>query len=328
MHGEFESSVGKYDSRCQETGGILSSLLFRRSRVKGGFAMKYGLDVSITGAYAHAGLLADLAVLAEEAGWDGFFVQDGLLSADSEALVDPWVALSAIALRTRHLRIGALMTPLAAYRPWQVARQTVSLDHLSRGRLIFGAGLGFQARDFAAVGEDSDPRRRAEKLDEGLEILRGLWSGETWSFHGTHYQMTSVKLLPKPLQVPRIPVWIAGTWPNHKPFRRAAGFDGMYIGSQKANGEPLTPSELQEALTYVRTQREPTSPFDVVFAGETPTDFAQAAKIVQPYASAGVTWWLEGIWTERGSYEDMRKRIQLGPPSRRQTGIDPKGNEP
>ncbi len=144
--------------------------------------MKYGLDVSITGAYAHAGLLADLAVLAEEAGWDGFFVQDGLLSADSEALVDPWVALSAIALRTRRLRIGALMTPLAAYRPWQVARQTVSLDHLSRGRLIFGAGLGFQARDFAAVGEDADPRRRAEKLDEGLEILRGLWSGETWSF--------------------------------------------------------------------------------------------------------------------------------------------------
>lgn len=284
--------------------------------------MKYGLDVSITGAYAHADLLADLAALAEEAGWDGFFVQDGLLSADSQALVDPWVALCTIALRTRRLSIGALMTPLAAYRPWQVARQTVSLDHLSGGRLIFGAGLGFQAQDFAAVGEDADPRRRAEKLDEGLEILRGLWSGEPVSFHGTHYQMTEVQLLPKPMQEPGIPVWIAGYWPNRKPFRRAARFDGIYIGSQKANGEPLTPSDLKEALAYVRAQRESASPFDVVFAGETEADVEKAEKVVHPYALAGVTWWLEGIWAERGSYEDMRERIRLGPPSRRQTGID------
>lgn len=276
--------------------------------------MKYGLDVSITGAYAHAGLLADLAVLAEEAGWDGFFVQDGLLNAESEALVDPWIALCAIALRTERLLIGALMTPLAAYRPWQVARQTVSLDDLSQGRLIFGAGLGFQAHDFMAVGEDADPRRRAEKLDEGLEILRKLWSGEAFSFQGTHYQMTEVQLLPKPLQSPRIPVWIAGVWPNHKPFRRAAGFDGIYIAAQKANGEPLTPNALQEALAYIKTQREPTSPFDVVFAGETPADFKQGAKTVQPYREAGVTWWLEGIWAERGSVQDMRERIRQGPP--------------
>jgi len=148
--------------------------------------MKYGLDVSITGAYADAGLLTDLAALAEEAGWDGFFVQDGLLNADAEAVVDPWIALSAIALHTQRLRIGAFMTPLAAYRPWQLARQTVALDHLSHGRLIFGAGLGEKAQDFAAVGDDPDPRRRAEKLDEGLAILQKLWSGEAFSFHGAH----------------------------------------------------------------------------------------------------------------------------------------------
>ncbi len=183
-------------------------------------------------------------------------------------------------------------------------------------------GLGYQARDFAAVEEDTDPKRRAEKLDEGLEILHGLWSGEAFSFQGTHYQMTSVKLLPKPLQSPRIPVWIAGVWPNRKPLRRAAGFDGLYIGSQKVNGEQLSPQDLQEALAYVRTQREPASQFDVVFAGETPADFEKGAQMVQPYVSAGVTWWLEGIWTERGSYEEMRERIRLGPPRSRQTGID------
>lgn len=284
--------------------------------------MKYGLDVSITGPYADAHLLADLAVLAEETGWEGFFVQDGLLNADAQALVDPWIALCAIALRTRRLRIGALMTPLAAYRPWQVARQTVALDHLSQGRLIFGAGLGFQAQDFVALGEDADPRRRAEKLDEGLDILRKLWSGEAFSFHGTHYQLTEVQLLPKPLQSPRIPIWIAGVWPNRKPLRRAAGFDGIYIASQKANGEPLPPNALQEALAYIQAQREPTSPFDVAFAGETPTDSEQGAKTVQPYREAGVTWWLEGIWTERGSVEDMRERIRQGPPKSQLEGVD------
>jgi alkanesulfonate monooxygenase SsuD/methylene tetrahydromethanopterin reductase-like flavin-dependent oxidoreductase (luciferase family) len=286
------------------------------------FAMKYGLDVSITGAYAHAGLLADLAVLAEEAGWDGFFVQDGLLNADSQALVDPWVALCAIALRTGRLRIGALMTPLAAYRPWQVARQAMSLDHLSQGRLIFGAGLGFQAQDFVAVGEDADPRRRAEKLDEGLEVVRSLWSGEIFSFHGVHYQMTESQLLPKPLQSPSIPIWVAGSWPNRKPFRRAAGFDGIYIASLKADGESLTPNALQEALAYVKTQRKLALPFDVAFAGETPADCEQGAKMVQPYAAAGVTWWLEGIWAERGSVEGMRERIRGGPPKSTLEGFD------
>jgi alkanesulfonate monooxygenase SsuD/methylene tetrahydromethanopterin reductase-like flavin-dependent oxidoreductase (luciferase family) len=276
--------------------------------------MKYGLDVSITGPYADAHLLADLAVLAEGSAWDGFFVQDGLLNADGQALVDPWITLGAIALRTQRLRIGVLMTPLAAYLPWQVARQTVALDHLSHGRLIFGAGLGEKAHDFVAVGEEADPRRRAEKLDAGLDLLQKFWSGETFSFRGTQYQMTEVQLLPQPLQSPRIPIWTAGYWPNRKPFRRAARFDGIYIGSQKATGELLTPSELQEALVYVKTQRQLALPFDVAFAGETPADCEQGAKVVQPYAAAGVTWWLEGIWAERGSVEAMRERIRGGPP--------------
>jgi alkanesulfonate monooxygenase SsuD/methylene tetrahydromethanopterin reductase-like flavin-dependent oxidoreductase (luciferase family) len=208
--------------------------------------MKYGRDVSRTGDYAQASLLADLAVLAEEAGWDGFFVQDGLLNPvnpAAEPLIDPWIALCAIALRTRRVRFGALMTPpLAAYRPWQVARQTGSLEHLSQGRLIFGAGLGWQARDFVQVGEEVDPRRRAAKLDEGVEILQRLWSGEVVSFQGTQNQLSEAQLLPRPLQSPSIPVWIAGQWPHRKPLRRAARFDGLYIASRNADGELLPPA--------------------------------------------------------------------------------------
>jgi hypothetical protein len=274
--------------------------------------LKYGLDVSITGAYAQADTLADLAALAEASGWDGFFVQDGLLPAPSEAMVDPWLALCAIALSTQRLRIGALMTPMAAYLPWQLARQTVSLDHLSGGRLICGAGLGFQEGGFLTVGEDATARVRAEKLDEGLALLRLFWKGEPFSFVGKHYQMRQAQLLPPPVQSPTIPIWLAGVWPHHKPLRRAAGFEGLYIASERASGEPLAPADLCEAVAYVQSQRQQTSPFDVAFAGV--TEATQAAAVIQPYAQAGATWWLEGIWVERGTIQQMRERIRQGPP--------------
>lgn len=274
--------------------------------------MKYGLDVSITGAYAQLPLLAELAALAEEAGWDGFFVQDGLLPTQSEAMVDPWLALGAFALATQRLRIGALMTPLAAYRPWQIARQSVTLDHLCAGRLIFGAGLGWQAEEFLAIGEDADARVRAEKLEEGLALMRLLWKGEPFSFAGKHYQMRQVQLLPTPVQVPSIPIWCAATWPHRKPLRRAAGFDGLYIASERASGEPLTPADLQEALVYLRSQRQETSPFEVAFAGV--TEPGRAVAVVEPYAKAGATWWLEGLWDERGTVHQMKERIGQGPP--------------
>ncbi len=116
------------------------------------------------------------------------------------------------------------------------------------------------------------------------------------------------------MQLPRIPIWTAGYWPNRKPFRRAAHFDGVYISSQQATGEALTPSALQEALAYIHTQRDLASPFDVAFAGGTPADCDEGAKTVQPYREARVTWWLEGIWTERGAVEKMRERIRQGPP--------------
>jgi alkanesulfonate monooxygenase SsuD/methylene tetrahydromethanopterin reductase-like flavin-dependent oxidoreductase (luciferase family) len=274
--------------------------------------LKYGLDVSITGAYAEVPLLADLAALAESSGWDGFFVQDGLLPAQPETMVDPWLALCAIALATQRMRIGAFMTPLAAYRPWQLARQTSTLDHLSHGRLIFGAGLGFKEEDFLAVGEDATARVRAEKLDEGLALLRLFWNGEAFSFTGKHYQMRQIQLLPTPVQSPSIPIWLAGVWPHRKPLRRAATFDGLYIASEQVTGEPLTPADLHEAVAYVRSQRQDDAALDVAFAGV--SEAATAATVIQPYAQAGATWWLEGIWVERGGVEAMRERIQQGPP--------------
>ena len=254
--------------------------------------------------------------MAEDAGWDGFFIWDIVFTADgSDApVVDPWVALSAIAMRTQRIKIGAMLTPLPRRRPWQVAREAVSVDLLSHGRLVFGAGLGYQARDFTPFGEDFDLKTRAEQLDEGLEVLRGLWSGEPFSFHGKHYQVDNVTYLPKPVQTPRIPIWVAGGWPNRKPFRRAARWDGIYIMTvNQVTNEYLTPGEIREIVAYINAHRETTDPFDIAVSGETPADKQQGAAIVRPHEEAGATWWIE-IEDSRGSFEAYRERIRQGPP--------------
>ncbi len=273
--------------------------------------MKYGLDIPTTGEYADPEILANLAVEAEQAGWDGFFLWDILLA--EEPLVDPWMALAAIATRTNHIRIGAFMTPLARRKPWEVARQTISLDHLSRGRLIFGAGLGAQPREFETFQEESDPKIRAEKLDESLEILSGLWTGESFNFRGKHYQIEDVKMLPKPVQSPRIPIWVAGYGPNRKPFRRAARWDGLYFGVRKTTGERVMLEDVRKVIAYVMERRSTPDPIDFAYPGETPLDLPKGAEIVQPFIEAGVTWWIE-YEASREGFRDYRERILSGPP--------------
>jgi alkanesulfonate monooxygenase SsuD/methylene tetrahydromethanopterin reductase-like flavin-dependent oxidoreductase (luciferase family) len=272
--------------------------------------LKYGLDVTIADEYAHPRTLADLAAEAEQAGWDGFFVQDFMVCNDAP-MVDPWIALAAISMQTSQIRIGAFMTALPRRRPWKVAREAVSLDHLSNGRLILGAGLEFQREDFFAFGETDEDRVRAEKLDESLTILSRLWTGEPIDFEGQHYQVKGVRFLPKPMQSPRIPVWIAGGWPNRRPFRPAAYWDGVYVMTNKVNGERATPRDIREMIEYIQAHRDTLAPFEVAFADTTPPIPQESADVVRPYAEAGLTWWLEGIW---GGLAEARKRIGSGPP--------------
>jgi alkanesulfonate monooxygenase SsuD/methylene tetrahydromethanopterin reductase-like flavin-dependent oxidoreductase (luciferase family) len=278
--------------------------------------MKFGLDIPSAGVYADPRKLAGLAAEAEDAGWDGFFIWDIVFTPGEswEPVVDPWVALAAIAARTQRIRIGAMLTPLPRRRPWQVAREAVSLDLLSNGRLIFGAGLGYQERDFVPFGEEYDLKIRAAKLDEGLDILKGLWSGEPFSFHGNYYQLDNVAFLPKPLQSPRIPIWLAGGWPSRKPLRRAARWDGIYLMTvNQVTNEPLKLEEIREAVAYMQSYRESTEPFDVGVNGIAPDDAGKTAEIVQAYQEAGATWWID-LEREGESFEEYRARIRRGPP--------------
>jgi alkanesulfonate monooxygenase SsuD/methylene tetrahydromethanopterin reductase-like flavin-dependent oxidoreductase (luciferase family) len=276
--------------------------------------MRFAINTPNFGLYSNVHLLAELAHEAEEAGWDGFFIWDHIGAGPewSVPLADPWVALTAMAMATKRIKIGPMVTPLPRRRPWKVAREAVTLDHVSEGRLILGVGMGSdQGREFSCFREETDDKRRGDMLDEGLEILTRLWSGETFSYQGTHYQLSEARFLPTPVQHPRIPIWLAGSWPNKKPFRRAAKFDGI---CPMGRDQELTPEDWHAIIAYLTEHRATSEPFDVIVAGHTTgTDKEKDRATISSFAEVGATWWQEGFdWTF--SLEHVRKRIRLGPP--------------
>jgi len=275
------------------------------------------IGVPNVGTFGDPSLLADLAVAAEEHGWDGFFVWDHQLYWDPDwAVADPVVVISAVAARTARVRIGILVNVLARRRAGKVARESVTLDRLSQGRLVFGAGLGSRAEEFTAFGEPGDPRERAARLDESLDLVDALWRGEPVTFHGAHLEATGVTMLPRPVQRPRIPVWCAGRWPNKAPFRRAARWDGvMPTHAGYGLGQTMPPDDLRAVVRYTQEHRDGAGPFDVALEGQ--TDGAapdRGGRHVIPYAEAGLTWWIEALGWWRGTPADALARIRQGPP--------------
>jgi alkanesulfonate monooxygenase SsuD/methylene tetrahydromethanopterin reductase-like flavin-dependent oxidoreductase (luciferase family) len=257
--------------------------------------------------------VAELAREAEAAGWSGVFYFDGICVGEGWEIYDPWVVMAAMAMKTERVRIGAVLTPPARRRPWKLARETMTLDHLSSGRLVLPVGLGaLDDGGFSKVGEPTDRKVRAHLLDESLEILTGLWSGQPFAYEGEHYHLEEMTFLPPPVQRPRIPIWVVGAWPSRKSMNRALRYDGVLAYTTR--GE-VTPDDIRAMKAYVTEHRDGTVPFDIVWEGQTPGDDPeQAAQVVRPFAEAGITWWMESPWTPPNEPEDLRRRIKQGPP--------------
>src|SRR5580658_3833052 len=212
--------------------------------------MRFGLSFPLACQLSDVAAVAELAKEAEIAGWDGVFVWDHLKLIGTPSLADPWVALALIAQATQRIRFGTLVTPLFRRNPAKLAFETVTLDHLSQGRLILGVGLGSDLfGEISAFGGPLDDRVRAQMLDEGLAVLMGLWSGEPFSFSGTYFKVNDTCFLPAPVQFPRIPIWVAGTWPKRPPFRRAARYDGVIPVTGDIRSA-LSAADLSELIDY------------------------------------------------------------------------------
>jgi alkanesulfonate monooxygenase SsuD/methylene tetrahydromethanopterin reductase-like flavin-dependent oxidoreductase (luciferase family) len=262
-----------------------------------------GLFLPLFDELADPALVARLAVAAEDAGWDGVFVWDHVNWREPIVEVaDPWITLSAIAVATRRVRVGPMITPLARRRPVKVARETATLDRLSDGRLTLGVGLGNDeaGRELSATGEECDDRRRARMLDEALLILADAWSGEPVHHRGEHYTVDGLRLLPRPVQRPGIPVWVGGMHGRRAPLRRAARHQGFVAANLES------PDQLAELVADLTALRESDSPYDIAVAlepGDDPT----------PYVAAGATWWLVGVPADAARAELIRAIIRDGP---------------
>ena len=278
--------------------------------------LKYSINLPNFG-FQNPQEIAKLAREAEQAGWDGFFIWDhvALMGGDFDApFLDPWVALSVIAMETKKIKIGTMVTPVPRRRPWKLAREAVSLDHLSNGRLILGVGLGTPEYDFTIFGEDFNVKTRAKKLDEGLEILQGLWSGKSFSYEGDFFQIKDVRFLPTPINE-SIPIWVAGTWPYKKSLQRVALYDGVFPISEDWP-KSLSPEDLSQINDIIQQNRPNSGLFDVVIAGNTPGDPVKGDQIVKPYKEVGATWWCENINFLRfsNSLKLLLERIRQDPP--------------
>ena len=241
--------------------------------------MQHALTLPPFGELADPARLVEVALAAEAAGWDAVFLWDHVLRRPDEPqeIADPWVALAAVAAATTRIRLGPMVTPITRRRPIKLAREATTLDHLSGGRLTLGLGLGVDtSRELSAFGEITDPRQRGERLDEGIELLCQLWSGEPVDFHGVHFVADGVVARPRPVQQPRIPLWLAARGGARKPVRRAARYDGLYPID-------VDRSQLDAMLDVVRSERGSLDGFDVMVRPH--PDLAYAAL-----EGLGVTW--------------------------------------
>lgn len=281
--------------------------------------MKFGIAIpNCHGDYSDIHLVAEMAHEAEEAGWDGLFLWDHIGDKWGDEVSDPWIMLAAVAMRTQRMNLGTMVTPITRRRPWKLAREVVTLDHLSNGRMILGVGSG-GGIEYVNYHEPNDLKSSGDRMDEALELLKLLWSGERISYQGQYYQIENVRHLPQPVQQPRVPIWIGGVWPNKKPMRRAALWDGVCpIGKSVGMTAQMTPEHVHECFSYIRSQQTPEQqhmPYSFVQWGILEgKDQGKDAALVSAYAEVGANWWIENMSWERGTLEEIRPFIRRGPP--------------
>ncbi|MCB7137916.1 LLM class flavin-dependent oxidoreductase [Cellulosimicrobium marinum] len=289
-----------------------------------------GMKVGVVGSFGSATQVVEMAVAAEEHGWDGFFSWDGI-SVMAVDTFDPWAMLAAAAVRTERVTLGAMVFALPRRRPWEVARQALTVDHLSGGRLVLPVGVGvLDDGGFSAVPDQpQELRARAEQLDDALAFLDRAWTGEPFAFAGTRLKTGEMQFLPRPVDRPgtghRVPVWPVGVWDAARPPRRsldrALRADGTVLQLRGERGFDVpTPDDVSALVSWLTARRAELGlpadrPFDVVLQGELPADRAAATEQLADLAEAGATWWVESRWNpDTATPTALLDTIRQGPP--------------
>lgn len=263
---------------------------------------RHGIHLPPFGALADPRAIADIAQAAEQYGWDGLFVWDHVLNPFEGEwdIADPWIVLAAAATVTRQIRLGPMVTPLARRRVMKVARETVSLDRLSRGRLTLGLGLGTDlGREFSAFGDVADAKQRAQVLDDSTETLTRLWSGATVDYAGS-FLVDRVRAIPGPIQQPRVPIWFGSERGNGAPIKRAARYDGVFPYGLDAQEI----ARLSDTIVEIRGDLDN---FDIAVSVRPGAD-------VDAMSKAGATWLMHAFWIDH-TPDQIVSFIESGPPA-------------
>ena len=239
--------------------------------------MRFAICATNFGSWSDPHVAVRTAKAAEAAGWEGYFVWDHLAFVWGPPSADPWVTLAGVSSATAGLTLGTAVTPLPRRRPQVLAQQLATLEQLNGGRVVLGAGLGGNEKEFTAFGEDFDPHRRAKRLDDGLALVRELWEG---------------------------PIWVGGH--SRAALRRAARWDGWIPNSLEPHGMTMTAGELAEKIATIGRGDD----FEIAFNG-----YSEPGESVRVYAEAGATWWLENLHDLRGDVETLLARVEAGPPA-------------
>ncbi|MFC0643960.1 LLM class flavin-dependent oxidoreductase [Cellulomonas phragmiteti] len=280
------------------------------------------MRLGVVGSFGTVHEVVDLAVEAEGHGWDGFFTWDGVDLGGMDAW-DPWAVLAAAAVRTERVTLGALVFALPRRRPWVFAKQAVTVDHLSGGRLVLPVGLGVPTdRAVSGVsGEAATLRERAERLDDALAVLERSFTGDRFDVDGGHLRVDGLQLRPVPVTRPdgrsRIPVWVVGSFPSARSMGRAVRYDGVVPQHRGERAEqPLDPQDVADVVAWVREHRPADAgPFDVVLHGALPADRGAAREHVAALAEAGATWFVDALWDPAtATPEALLARVRQGPP--------------
>lgn len=248
--------------------------------------------------YGAARSTARLCQAAEAAGWAGCYIGDAIWCED------PMIALTAAAMVTQRIRLGTLIIPTPLRRPWKIASESVALDRLSDGRLTLGLGAGAVWMGWQAFPDEvTDTRARTEMLDETIDILTLLYQRQPFDYNGQHFHLKLTQLdvmhyPPKPVQQPRIPLWVVGLWPRPRSIQRVLKADGVILEKRAATGQEsdLTPADVRDVRAFVRAERTLTTPFDIVVQGNTNQLVpAERQEKLLEWEASGATWWIENL---------------------------------